>query len=53
MLKNFNQPSSSIYQQTEYTKTIHKFFKVTILSIQSAKNTNTDTISLYVYKNSP
>ena len=34
-------------------KPIHKFFRVTISSIKYAKNTNTDTKSLLVYKNSP
>ena len=32
---------------------IHKFFKITILSIKYEKNTNSDIISLHVYNNTP
>ena len=31
----------------------HKFFRVTISSIKYTKNSNSDIISLHVYKNSP
>ena len=34
-------------------KPIHKFFKITILSIKYLKNTNPDIISLHVYNNTP
>ena len=34
-------------------KPIHKFFKFTISSIKYSKNTNSDTISLHVYTNTP
>ena len=34
-------------------KTIHKFFQLTISSIKYMKNSNSDIVSLHVYKNSP
>ena len=34
-------------------KSIHKFFKITISSIKYLKNTNSDIISLHMYKNTP
>ena len=34
-------------------KPIHKFFRLTISSIRYAKNTDRDTIALYVNNNSP
>ena len=34
-------------------KPIHKIFKITISSIKHLKNTNSDIISLHVYKNTP
>ena len=34
-------------------KPIHKFFKITISSIKYLKYTNSDIISLHVYKNTP
>ena len=34
-------------------KLIPKFFRVTISSIKNTKNTNSDIISLHIYKNSP
>ena len=34
-------------------KPIHKFFKITISSINYSKNTNSDIISLHVYNNTP
>ena len=34
-------------------KPIHKFFKITISSIKYSKNTNSDTISLHIYNNTP
>ena len=34
-------------------KPIHKFFKITILSIKNLKNSNSDIMSLHLYNNTP
>ena len=34
-------------------KQIHKFFKIKISTVKYAKDTNSDVLSLQLYKNSP
>ena len=47
------QNKQRLYMSDLEFKLIHKFFRVTISSIKNTKNTNSDIISLHIYKNSP
>ena len=48
-----NQNKQQLFMSDFEFKPIHKFFKITISSIKYLKNTNSDTISLHIYNNTP
>ena len=48
-----SQNKQQLFMSDFEFKPIHKFFKITISSIKSLKNTNSDIISLHVYNNTP
>ena len=48
-----NQNKQHFFMSDLEFKPIHKFFRITISSIKYMKHSNSDNISLHVYKNSP
>ena len=48
-----NQNKQQLFMSDFEFKPINKFFKITISSIKYLKNTNSDTISLHIYNNTP
>ena len=48
-----NQNKQQLFMSDFEFKPINKFFKITISSIKYFKNTNSDTISLHIYNNTP
>ena len=50
---NKSQNKQQLFISDFEFKPIHKFFKITISSINYSKNTNSDIISLHVYNNTP
>ena len=50
---NNDQSTQKLYMPDIEFKPVHKLFRVLNSSLKSAENSNTDTIALHVYKNSP
>ena len=48
-----SQNKQQLFMSDFEFKCIHKFFKIIISSIKYLKNTNSDTVSLHVYNNTP
>ena len=48
-----NQNKQQLFMSDFEFKHIHRFLKITISSIKCLKNTNSDTISLHIYNNTP